>query len=84
MKYDIEIERSALKALQKIPVRNQDKVIEKIEQLAYNPRPSGAKKLTGRDGWRLRIGNYRIIYEIRDQTCYILVLDIGHRKEIYR
>ncbi|MDR3490498.1 MAG: type II toxin-antitoxin system RelE/ParE family toxin [Gammaproteobacteria bacterium] len=38
----------------------------------------------GRDGWRIRVGNYRVIYEIKDQICYILVLDVGHRKEIYK
>ena len=84
MKYKIEIERNALKILQKIPGKDRNKIIDVIEHLAINPRPVGAKKLTGRDGWRIRIGNYRIIYEIRDQICYILVLNIGHRKEIYR
>ncbi|TAK72016.1 MAG: type II toxin-antitoxin system RelE/ParE family toxin [Gammaproteobacteria bacterium] len=84
MKYEIEIERSALKALQKIPAMDRDKIIDAIEHLAFEPRPVGAKKLSGRDGWRIRIGNYRVIYEIIDHTCYILVLDIGHRKDIYR
>ena len=84
MKYEIEIERSALKALQKIPTKDRNKIIDIIKHLASNPRPTGAKKLTGRDGWRIRIGSYRIIYEIRANICYILVLDIGHRKEIYR
>lgn len=84
MKYKIEIERSALKALQKIPIKDRDKIIDTIEELSFDPRPIGAKKLTGRDGWRIRIGNYRVIYEIRDKICYILVLHIAHRKEIYR
>jgi mRNA interferase RelE/StbE len=59
-------------------------VIIAIEKLAFNPRPTTAKKLTGRDGWRIRTGNYRVIYDIKETICYILVLDIGHRKEIYR
>jgi mRNA interferase RelE/StbE len=84
MIYEISIERSALKALQKIPSIDQQKIVSTIEHLANHPRPIGAKKLTGRDGWRVRIGNYRIIYEIRDKTCHILVLDIGHRKDIYK
>jgi mRNA interferase RelE/StbE len=84
MIYEIEIERSALKALEKLPLKDRNKVINTIERLASNPRPAGAKKLTGRDGWRIRIGDYRVIYEIKDRICYILVLDIGHRKEIYR
>ena len=53
-------------------------------QISLNPRPIGVKKLVGRDGFRIRVGNYRIIYEIQDHICYILVLEIGHRKDIYR
>ena len=83
MKYQIEIERSALKNLKKIPAIDRNKVIRSIEKLALNPRPVGSKKLTGREGWRIRIGNYRVIYEIRELKCYILVLDIDHRKDIY-
>lgn len=84
MRYEIEIERSALKALKKIPSADRSKVIDVIERLALNPRPVGSKKLKGRDGWRIRIGNYRVIYEIKDHICYILVLEIGHRKDIYK
>lgn len=84
MKYEIHIERDALKSLKKIPHTDRNKIIKVIESLESNPRPFGSKKLTGRDGWRIRVGNYRIIYEIKDHICYILVLDIGHRKDIYR
>jgi len=84
MKYEIEIERSAIKAIEKIPSSDRNKIITAIQSLSSNPRPAGAKKLIGRDGWRIRIGNYRVIYETRDHICYILVLDIGHRKNIYR
>jgi len=83
MKYEIEIERSALRALQKIPAADRNKIINAIERLAFNPRPVGAKKLIGRDGWRIRIGNYRVIYEIKNHICYVFVLDIGHRRDIY-
>ena len=83
VKYEIEIEKSALKVLQKIPTSDRNKIINSIEGLAFDPRPHGAKKLSGRDGWRIRIGNYRVIYEIEDHICYILVLDVGHRKDIY-
>lgn len=84
MKYEIEIERSALRALKKIPVSDRNKVIYAIERLASTPRPVGAKKLIGRDGWRIRIGCYRIIYEIKDHIFHLLILDVGHRKDIYR
>jgi mRNA interferase RelE/StbE len=83
MKYEIEIEKRAFKALKKIPVIDRNKIIKAIENLAIQPRPAYSKKLVGRAGWRIRIGNYRVIYEIEDHVCRILVLDLGHRKEIY-
>ncbi|WP_394365405.1 type II toxin-antitoxin system RelE family toxin [Mucilaginibacter gotjawali] len=52
--------------------------------LEKNPRPPGCKKLTGRKSWRIRVGDYRIIYNISDHLLQIMVIDIGHRKEIYR
>lgn len=84
MKYSIFIERDALKALRKIPKKEQLRVADSIELLSENQRPIGSKKLSGREGWRIRIGDYRVIYEIEDDICHILVLDIGHRKDIYR
>ncbi|HEV2613586.1 MAG TPA: type II toxin-antitoxin system RelE/ParE family toxin [Gammaproteobacteria bacterium] len=82
--YQINIEKTAAKSLQKIPKSDQAKIINAIQPLAHNPRPSGCKKLVGRDGWRIRIGNYRVIYEINDGQLRILIIEIGHRKEIYR
>lgn len=84
MKYEITIERNALKALEKIPTVDRNKIVRFIESLENNPRPVGVKKLIGRDGWRIRIGRYRVIYEIEDRICHILILDVGHRKDIYR
>jgi mRNA interferase RelE/StbE len=84
MTYAITIERRALKSLQKISKSDRTKIIQAIEKLAEDPRPVGAKKLTGRDGWRLRIGDYRVLYDITDTICQILVVDLGHRKDIYR
>jgi mRNA interferase RelE/StbE len=54
-----------------------------INQLAKNPRPQGCKKLKGRNGYRIRQGNYRIIYEIKDSILTVFILAAGHRKEIY-
>jgi mRNA interferase RelE/StbE len=84
MEYRIEIERVALKSLKKIPEKEKSKIIKSIKNLAFDPYPVGAKKLSGRDGWRIRIGNYRVIYEINDSILYILVLDVDHRKDIYK
>ncbi|MEW5948302.1 MAG: type II toxin-antitoxin system RelE/ParE family toxin [Thermodesulfobacteriota bacterium] len=55
-----------------------------IQGLSEDPRPSGVKKLTGRNAWRIRVGNYRVIYEIQDNSLVVLVVSVGHRKEIYR
>ena len=84
MIYTIDILRSAQKSLSRINRQDQERIIAAIEDLAEEPRPSGCKKLTGRSAWRIRIGNYRVIYEIQDDRLVITVLNIGHRREIYR
>jgi mRNA interferase RelE/StbE len=84
MTYKISIFRRAQKQLAKIPSSDYKKVKQAILNLAHDPRPEGSKKLKGRPGWRIRQGNYRVIYEIQDDQLIILVLDIGDRKDIYR
>ena len=64
MSFKIKIKRKAQKSLSKIPAPFQSKIIDSIRELSNNPFPSQSKKLTGRDGWRIRIGNYRAIYEV--------------------
>ncbi len=59
-------------------------MIQAIDELAENPRPRNSRKLRGKEGWRIRIGDYRAIYEIDDEAREVLVLDIGHRRDIYR
>jgi mRNA interferase RelE/StbE len=81
--YEVLILRRAQKQLESLPKQNYSKVRDVILALADVPRPSGCKKLTGRDGWRVRSGNYRVVYEIDDQAKRVTVLDIGHRKDIY-
>jgi len=81
--YAIEIIRSAQKQLSKIERQEQKRIIENIRNLAENPRPPGCKKLSGRSAWRIRIGAYRVIYEIYDDHLLVLVLTIGHRREAY-
>jgi len=82
--YAIEITRSAQKQLSKIERQEQKRIIENIRNLAENPRPQSCKKLSGRSAWRIRIGAYRVIYEIYDDHLLVLVLTIGHRREAYR
>jgi len=82
--YTVEILRSAQKQLSKIGQQQQKRIIESVHNLAENPRPQGSKKLSGRPAWRIRIGSYRLIYEIHDEKLIVLVIAIGHRREIYR
>ncbi len=84
MLYTVSIKRSAQKALIRLPENDYQRVFAAIEALANDPRPEGSKKLKGRDGWRLRIGNYRVIYEINDRALAVLVVDVVHRREAYR
>jgi mRNA interferase RelE/StbE len=81
--FEILIERSALKALSKIPLPYRDRITDAIHALADNPRPRGAKELSGRDAWRIRVASYRVIYEIHDAELTILVVSVGDRKDVY-
>jgi mRNA interferase RelE/StbE len=82
--YRVAIERAAEKSLAKISEPWQGKIQHALRDLATAPRPQGAIKLKGRDAWRIRVGDYRIVYEIHDDVLLVLVVDVGHRREIYR
>ncbi len=82
MNFELKIKRSAQKALAKIEAQQRKQIIESMRKLSTNPRPAGCKKLSGRDAWRIRVGNYRVIYEIHDNELLILVVVIGHRKRV--
>jgi mRNA interferase RelE/StbE len=82
-KYIIELTKKAKKKLDKLPDLIAYQIIETISQLENNPRPVGSKKLKGRDGYRIRSGNYLIIYEIFDHKLIIEIIDLGHRRDIY-
>ncbi|MCD6343288.1 MAG: type II toxin-antitoxin system RelE/ParE family toxin [Spirochaetaceae bacterium] len=75
---------SAQKILSKINRQEQERIIAAINSLTNTPRPAGCKKLSGRPAWRIRIGSYRIIYEIQDNKLIVTVVHIGHRREVYR
>jgi mRNA interferase RelE/StbE len=83
MAYKISISSKAEKQLAKLPTQFYTKIIENILNLAENPRPSGCKKLKGRAGYRIRIGDYRVIYSIVDSILLVQVIAVGDRKEIY-
>ena len=81
--YQLVIDRYAQKQLGKIPPPYFNRIIKAINELADNPRTTGYRKLTGRPGYRIRIGDYRVIYRIEDKILTVFVIDIGHRKDIY-
>jgi len=83
MTYSVNFKRHALKELAKINEPYYSQIKQAIYNLADNPRPSGCKKLKGRDGYRIRVSNYRIIYDIYDSELVVDIIALGHRKDIY-
>lgn len=83
MTYIINFNKHAIKELAKINEPFYSHIKQAIYNLADNPRPKGYKKLKGRDGYRIRVGNYRIIYDIFDQILVVEIIALGHRKDIY-
>ena len=85
MSYRIEIKRSAAKALKKIPKANRKSIVDKIDSLAESPPNPDTTKMKGNNPFhKVRVGDYRIVYEIQEDVFVILVVKIGHRKDIYR
>jgi mRNA interferase RelE/StbE len=84
MNYEVKILRGAVKQLESVPNTDYLAVKSKIMSLSENPRPDGYIKLKGRQGYRVRQGNYRIIYDILDNVLIVRIIRIGHRKDIYR
>lgn len=83
--YELRITTSAAKSLMKLPRVEQKRIRSAIEALTADPRPHGVTKLSGtNDSYRVRVGNYRIVYTIDDGELIIVVVRVGHRKEIYR
>lgn len=82
-RYRIELRPAALKALRKIEPRDQKRIQGVIRLLADDPRPPAARALQGRPGLRVRVGDYRIIYTIDDGVLLIVVVTVGHRRDVY-
>jgi mRNA interferase RelE/StbE len=83
LSYNLLIERRAQKQLAGISQPHRDRIIKAVLQLGEEPGPAGSCKLAGRDAWRVRVGAYRIIYEIHDKALVIVVIAIGHRTGVY-
>jgi mRNA interferase RelE/StbE len=81
--YQVVIEKQAQKQLAKISPPDYAKIVAALKDLANDPRPHGYKKLKGRPGYRIRVGDYRIIYQVKDNILTVFVLIIGHRREVY-
>ena len=84
MPYSVVVTRSAQKALAQLPLRVYERLRVALHQLSDVPRPDGCAKLRDREGWRIRVGNYRVIYEIDDTFRLVTILHIGPRRDIYR
>ena len=82
--YEILLKVSAAKELEALPKPDRLRIVERIKSLAENPCPSGCEKLTGEEKYRVRQGVYRILYEIHDDIVTVVVVKIGHRREVYR
>ncbi len=83
MAYALGFSKQALKELAKINEPFYSNIKQSITDLTENPRPAGYKKLKGRDGFRTRVGNYRVIYSIFDEELIVEIITIGHRKDVY-
>lgn len=82
--YSLFLKKSAMRELEDIPKADLVRVVERMRSLADDPRSPGAEKLSGQERYRVRQGNYRIVYSIQDKELTIWVVKIGHRREVYR
>jgi mRNA interferase RelE/StbE len=82
--HEIRFKPSAAKELAKLPTDVRRRIAPAIDGLASNARPPGAEKLAGDEAWRIRVGDYRIVYAIEDRVLVVLVLHVGDRREVYR
>jgi mRNA interferase RelE/StbE len=83
-RYELRFKASVAKDLRGLPKDDVRRILERVEALCDDPRPSGSEKLSAQERYRVRQGNYRILYEILDAEVVVLVVKIGHRREVYR
>lgn len=83
-KYKILVKESAAKELEAIPKKHVKQIIKKIQSLADNPRPRGVQKLSAQERYRVRQGDYRIVFSIQDEDLTVHIYKIGHRRDVYR
>lgn len=82
--YSVSLKRSVLKDLEPLPTRDRQRIMERIGALAEDPRPHGCEKLSALERYRIRVGDYRIVYAIEDEALVVWVVRLGHRRDVYR
>ena len=82
--YRLLIKPSAAKELEALPKKDRQRIVTKIQGLSVDPRPPGCEKLSGHDLYRVRQGNYRVLYTVQDANLLVVINSIGHRREVYR
>lgn len=82
--YSIGLKKSAAREIEDLPLADRKRVVERIGRLAENPRPRGCEKLTGGERYRVRQGDYRIVYSIEDAVLVVWVVKVGNRRDVYR
>lgn len=82
--YNLLIKPSAAKELEAVPKKDRRRIVTRIRSLSVEPRPPGCEKLSGHELYRVRQGNYRVVYTVQDADLAVLIITIGHRREIYR
>ena len=82
--YRLEVSHTAHRQIRRLSAQTQDRVNRAIARLAENPRPPGAKKLTAREGYRVRVGDYRILYQVDDEAKVVIIYRIMSRGDVYR
>ncbi len=82
--YKLLIKPSAVKELEAIPKEDRQRIVRRIEGLSADPKPPGSEKLSGEDKYRVRQGDYRMIYFVSDERREVIVFKVGHRSDVYR
>jgi mRNA interferase RelE/StbE len=82
--YEVEFTNSAQRELSKHSPPIAIRLVRAIDRLSFNPRTGNVRPMVGSKSWRLRVGDYRVVYDILDQRLVILIIKIGHRREVYR
>ena len=82
--YRLLIKPSAVKELESLPTQDRRRLVTRLKRLSTDPRPPGSERLSGKDLWRIRQGNYRVLYSMDDSELIVLVIKIGHRHDVYR